>query len=407
VEDQINRVATTIADGSIGHFQRRQERLENATRLFADGMTDGESETTSEERASSEADPDYDPEQAKIQVLEGENAALRNERALTQDTVAWLQSTNADLGNRLEQALEEARRLHGEVGQLNVELDDLHQEVFQLNDASDRPCEPWNGPYDTNVVEADPKEIRYPEDEYNEAREAAERKGEEPPSWEVYWTRRQYISQGLRNSDMHAGRFRETFKFEPAARLHPERADHVQVAWFQCVTHACRYHYKEKFEADHWPVRKVLPDGTTKAITWTFDHGVGYSLSLWNHHKMDDGTMRSWPRRAWPEECRNAGECDHCPSEECLWHMYDKAQGHQVQTEKRKIGFFQPTNGGRAPRTPRRRERRNSDSAWEQESRKWLQQHNSDPTEEEGDAFHDHRQSLGNDSGACDRPEQN
>ena len=90
------------------------------------------------------------------------------------------------MGNRLEQVFEEARRLYGEVGQLNVELDDLHQEVFQLNDASDRPCEPWNGPYDTNVVEADPKELRYPEDEYNEAWEAAERKGEEPPSWEVY-----------------------------------------------------------------------------------------------------------------------------------------------------------------------------------------------------------------------------
>ena len=197
------------------------------------------------------------------------------------------------------------------------------------------------------------------------------------------------------------------FKFERAARRHPKRVDYIQMAQFQYVIYIYRYYYKEKFEADYQPIRKVLPDRTTKAIIQTFDYRVGYSLSLQNYYKIDDGTIRLQPRRAWLKEYRNIGECDYCPLEDCLQYIYDKAQGYQVQVEKKKIGFFQPTNGGRALQTPRRRERRNSDLVQEQESQKQLQQYNSDPIEEDGDAFYNYRYSLGNDSRAYDRPKQN
>ena len=181
-----------------------------------------------------------------------------------QDEFQHLQRMVTGRGHEQERLRREAARLVQENWDLSQRLDaldaqakELHEEVFQLNDAAERRCEPWKGPYDDSAVEANPKEVRYPEDEYNGAWEAARRKGEEPPSWETYWDKRQYVSQGLRNGDMHEGNFTETFRFEPAVRLHPERADHIQVAWFQCVTHSCRYHFKDKFEADHWPIRQT------------------------------------------------------------------------------------------------------------------------------------------------------
>jgi hypothetical protein len=292
---------------------------------------------------------------------------------------------------------------------ISTQADALREEVFQLNDAAERRLEPWKGPFDANVADADPKELRYPEEEYNEARDAARQKGEEPPSWEEYWGRHQYISKGLRNEDMHARLYTETFRFEPAVRLHPERADHTQVPWFQCVTHACRYHFHDKFEADHWPVRPALEDGTIKFITWTFDNGIGHPDMVWESIWVDHYRMRHRPRRTWPSECEHSDRHDTCPTADCLWHMRAKAEEHQRAVQRRKdlMRNNRGPNGGWAV-SPRKR--RNSDSTWDRKSRDWLREFpdtDNDTTEDEGDAFHDHRQALGNGSGACDRPEQN
>ncbi len=48
--------------------------------------------------------------------------------------------------------------------------------------------------------------------------------------------------------------------------MHPERADHAQVPWFQCVTYVCKYYFKEKFDYNHWPVRATLANGMPKLM---------------------------------------------------------------------------------------------------------------------------------------------
>ncbi len=48
--------------------------------------------------------------------------------------------------------------------------------------------------------------------------------------------------------------------------MHLERADYTQVPWFQCITHVCKYYFKEKFDYNYWPVRATLANGMPKPM---------------------------------------------------------------------------------------------------------------------------------------------
>ncbi len=48
--------------------------------------------------------------------------------------------------------------------------------------------------------------------------------------------------------------------------MYPERADHAQVLWFQCVMYVCKYYFKEKFDYNHWLVRATLANGMFKLM---------------------------------------------------------------------------------------------------------------------------------------------
>ncbi|KAK4095904.1 hypothetical protein N658DRAFT_502182 [Parathielavia hyrcaniae] len=118
----------------------------------------------------------------------------------------------------------------------------------------------------------DPQEVRTPEYEFNDAWEYARMKGEAPLSWEGYWQKDQYISIGKTTREVEAEGMGGDFMpliGKDADRLSPARRDHVQVPWFQCITHACRYHFQLKFDFDHWPVRRMDRQGRPMALLWT------------------------------------------------------------------------------------------------------------------------------------------
>ena len=202
-------------------------------------------------------------------------------------------------------------------------------------------------------------------------------------------------------------------------RLHPERSDHAQVPWFQCVTHACKYHFKEKFDYNHWPVRVTLPDGTLKPVRWTFDQGQGSADFLWYTEQLKDGRLCIRPRQAWPTECESihSRSATFCNSAECIWHLQPKAIEHLARKQEQNANLTRSWG-----------KRRNSDSSWERKSREWLKEvsdtNNDDAVmEDEGDALrdlprkqvdyrrlndvvHGPRQALGNDSGPSKGPVQ-
>ncbi|KAK4097067.1 hypothetical protein N658DRAFT_314356 [Parathielavia hyrcaniae] len=138
-----------------------------------------------------------------------------------------------------------------------------------------------------------------------------------------------------------------------ADRLSPARRDHVQVPWFQCITHECRYHFQTKFDFDHWPVRRMDRQGRPMAIPWTFDQGQGHIVDLWHIAKVEPGKVCAWPLRAWPVACQVHDRWEMCRDATCVRHMKDKiANFHERQARQMD-----------APR-PRIRKRRASDSQW-------------------------------------------
>jgi hypothetical protein len=134
----------------------------------------------------------------------------------------------------------------------------------------------------------------------------------------------------------------------------------------------------------------------TWTLDWTFDHGRGFVDDLWHIVTIHPGKIRAWPLRAWPVACQVHDRWDLCRDATCVRHKGEKlANFHERQTR-----YLNP------PHLRASRKRRASDSQWEAESRKWLQEREAldADTESEGDAFQDARTELGNDSGPFEGP---
>jgi len=241
-----------------------------------------------------------------------------------QKQVDYFRSGLAEARSELEDA-KGAQRLANE----------LKEEVFQLNDALCRAGTRWEGPTTEVMRDLQHDTLCNPEREYREEREKRRLQERTPQGWDDYWSERPYLSKGRTNDDMDWDQV-QAFRFAKGGecdRLHPGRADHVQVPWFQCVADTCGYHFREKFDHDHWPIRTTDSDGLPEPIAWVFDHGTGHDSFLWTYGEQSDGRLRVRPRRAWPEECRGTWLTSKCQSKDCVFHLVDKAYAQQKRQE--------------------------------------------------------------------------
>ena len=86
-------------------------------------------------------------------------------------------------------------------------------------------------------------------------------------------------------------------------------------------------------------------------------------------------------------------------SVECIWHLQAKAIEHHQRKQEERARLTESWG----------RRRRNSDSSWERKSREWLSGFPEDEDavmEDEGDAFYNLQEALGNDSGPSEGPAQ-
>ncbi|KAK4107899.1 hypothetical protein N656DRAFT_784873 [Canariomyces notabilis] len=119
--------------------------------------------------------------------------------------------------------------------------------------------------------------LRQPETEYNEMWERERWTKRTPPTWEEYWQRRQYISIGQTTQEVEAQGYGPDFVYVmgDAPQLWMKTNNHRYVPWFECVDHHCRYHFKDKHDFNHWPIRGTTPQGLLKPVPWTFYHRRG------------------------------------------------------------------------------------------------------------------------------------
>ncbi|KAK3897171.1 hypothetical protein C8A05DRAFT_20007 [Staphylotrichum tortipilum] len=224
--------------------------------------------------------------------------------------------------------LEDAQRLNANPG----------NNVFQPNDTLHQNDIRWEGPLDDCPQEdLQGNVLCHPENKYRREQEKRQLQGKKPQEWDDYWNGRPYFSKGRSNDDVDWSQA-QTFQIVEGEcrRLHPGRADHIQVPWFQCVTDVCGYHYKEKLSNDHWPVRTTNDDGLPKPLIWTFDRGSAPESFLWTYRTVDSGRLRVVPRRAWPEECHIRWTPDQCPSKDCVFHLWDKASREHDRRQARR-----------------------------------------------------------------------
>ncbi len=196
------------------------------------------------------------------------------------------------------------------VAEVRGQLAGLQNEVFQAQDAIRQEGVGSNGPYDEDVEDLPPRRSTQPHTfVYEDARTSAQERHPQPPLGRSSGVRgrtsalaRTNHDIGDRRRDDPDGRFRWSGEGD-ARRLHPDRKDHAQVPWFQCVAHECRYHFKEKHDNDHWPIRERNKDGITKPIRWTFDHGQSHPDYMWYYEYLSGNRLNVRPRKAWPMSC--------------------------------------------------------------------------------------------------------
>ena len=164
----------------------------------------------------------------------------------------------------------------------------------------------------------------------------------------------------------------------------------MQVPWFQCVSDQCGYHFKEKFDQGHWPVRTTGEDGLPEPLTWTFDHGQNHDSYLWTYTTADGGRLRVQPKRAWPHACNGASAMSQCPSRHCMFHLREKAYAQHAHNQ-RSIARVARNAARRAQRATAATQQGNTS--------------HQDDDEPEGDASYS-QNDLGNDSGASSGPSQ-
>ena len=401
-----HRIAEAVLEWNLERIPQQGTQAGLLRRMERQVETDGDSATTEEDQ----------PEDAGTV-----EAHLRYQQEELKKENLYLRKTRDRLRADAETLAQEWKEANDRMDAMTREVRDLRGEIFQLSDTADKGSIGWNGPYDdTDGSDLKPGEVRNPAYEYAELWHARRLGEPEPPSWQEYWRTKAYVSAGRSNKDMESRNYEDKFRWVEGEtrRMHPERADHAQVPWFQCVTHACKYHFKEKFDYNHWPVRTVLPDGTLKPVRWTFDQGQGAADFLWYTEQLKDGRLCIRPRQAWPTECESihSRPATYCNSAECIWHLQPKAIEHLKRKQEQHANLTKSWG-----------KRRNSDSSWERKSREWLKDAPSTTDdadkEDEGDAFHDlpreqvdyrrlndvvhnPHQALGNGSGPSEGPEQ-
>ena len=79
----------------------------------------------------------------------------------------------------------------------------------------------------------------------------------------------------------------------------------MQVLWFQCITDAYRYYYREKLDYNYWPIRTTNSNGLLEPLAQVFDYSIGYDQLLWTYGKKQDGCLYVRPKRVWPEGYEN------------------------------------------------------------------------------------------------------
>jgi hypothetical protein len=334
---------------------------------------------------------------------EGPNTTfLQKQVDYLREKLAETRSENEDTQKEVKEVRRTVRDAIRQVKDADQQNDKLREEVFQLNDALTRAGHQWEGPTDDCASDVHNDKICNPEHEYRQEVEKRTLQGQEPPSWDDFWSNRPYFSKGRTTEETERGpggafRFAGTKECE---RLHPGRADHAQVPWFQCVADQCGYHFKEKFDRDHWPVRTTDEDGLPEPRTWVFDHGHGYHELLWAYERAEGGRLSVRPRRAWPEKCQGMWLTSQCPDRACVFHLVDKAHAQHAhqQAMERQLQRRRARNEARTARTAREKAMEEDEQA---EGSKVSRQDDT----HEGDASQD-QDDLGNDSGASSGPSQ-
>ena len=292
----------------------------------------------------------------------------------------------------IDELREEAQLSTQEQQQVGTTLDRVFQGIQDLHDAQTDDL-PWDGPTERSDYNA--KGVRRPRNIYSQAQEKRQAKGQRTQEWDEYWARNQYLTPGRNTEDLQIQGLRGTLDaYQPVEGDHPWLApgtrNHIDIPWFQCVAHECRYHFASKFHCDHWPIRNGLSTQPAPA-TWVYDHGHAPPTILWNVWKTDNGWLRIKPKNAWPRACRGVRSAASCPTADCAFHMEQKMQEHAA---------------GRDQTAGRRRRRRRGLWGAKPEEIQWLQEHQtidaaSQGTDRDTLMYHE---SLGNDSGLFAEP---
>ena len=234
-----HRIAEAVLEWNLERIPQQGTQAGLLRRMEKQVETDGDSAATEEDQPEDtgavEAHLRYQQEELKKENL-------------------YLRETRDRLRADAETLAQEWKEANDRMDAMTREVRDLRGEIFQLSDTADRGSIGWNGPYDdTDGSDLKPGEVRNPAYEYAELWHARRLGEPEPPSWQEYWRTKAYVSAGRSNKDMESRNYEDKFRWVEGEtrRMHLERADHAQVPWFQCVTHACKYYFKEKFDYNH------------------------------------------------------------------------------------------------------------------------------------------------------------
>jgi hypothetical protein len=328
---------------------------------------------------------------SRLERIEEGRDNFRRELARIKELADSIAENTAAANTSVERTREELRR--------------LRTETHDILDSDARGSLPWDGPTEEMVDNYTNTNIVNPEWEYNYHCDAQTREQQEVPTWEDYWKSRDHTTSGRETGDLEWIGYGARFQYLEGddARLHPRRQDHVQVPWFQCVAHECRYHFKDKLDNDFWPLRPWDDEGEEMAVTWTYDHGQGAEQNLW-YIERSDTKLRCWPKRAWPKECR-VSSLDWCKTKDCLWHASARIRAHWAQ--QRMSNVLRMTPRHRQERQQERNLARARQTIVDRAMNQWLEEHQTLDAASQGadrDALK-HQEDLGNDSGPSQGPD--
>ena len=392
----IDRATARVIDIAAASYT--QDDLEDSIdQEYEEDRTD---ETSTPHRMGYDADSDGEvappafaldmAQQWGLSRIQGENGQWRTTNAgeTAGPNPVYLQRRIVEQREEITQTLEENMRLQGELGVSRT------REWGSGGSATSQPEDnPWKGPVVSmeRLGTNQSHQVRYPEDEFGWKKVRGGWVQQNDQDWDEFWNQRQYISVGRTTADVQRDGRNPTFEYQEgdAARLHPSREDHVQVPWFQCIDDHCEYHYRGKFDSNHWPTRPTNVKGGKESIPWTYDQGRAAEQWLWEAHPMQGtGKIRVKPRWAWPMSCERHHNAEQCPTKHCLHHLEKKLERTHQERSTQATRHF-PTRGPRDP-------------VWRKASKKWLEEFQameqaelSSPTPQ---------QELGNDSGPSEGP---